>query len=110
MFFTINVVTCIALAAGVLALLFAAYHAHRVSSETPGTEKMQEISGAIHEGAMAFLASEYKIIALVVLALVLILVGCGIATGSGEETLLKIAFPDQGVKGLMQKYAPICRA
>ena len=30
--------------------------------------------------------------------------------GSGEETLLKIAFPDQGVKGLMQKYAPICRA
>ncbi len=30
--------------------------------------------------------------------------------GSGEETQLKIAFPDQGVKGLMQKYAPICRA
>ena len=30
--------------------------------------------------------------------------------GSGEETLLKIAFPDLGVKGLMQKYAPICRA
>ncbi len=30
--------------------------------------------------------------------------------GSGEETLLKIAFPDRGVKGLMQKYAPICRA
>ena len=30
--------------------------------------------------------------------------------GSGEETLLKIAFPDRGIKGLMQKYAPICRA
>ena len=29
---------------------------------------------------------------------------------SGEETVLKIAFPDRGVKGLMQKYAPICRA
>ena len=29
--------------------------------------------------------------------------------GSGEETMLKIAFPDQGIKGLMQKYAPICR-
>ena len=27
--------------------------------------------------------------------------------GKGEETVLKIAFPDQGVKGLMQKYAPI---
>ena len=30
--------------------------------------------------------------------------------GSGEETELKIAFPGQGVKGLMQKYAPITRA
>ncbi len=29
---------------------------------------------------------------------------------SGEETLLKVAFPNVGVKGLMQKYAPICRA
>ena len=27
--------------------------------------------------------------------------------GKGEEVELKIAFPDQGVKGLMQKYAPI---
>ncbi len=30
--------------------------------------------------------------------------------GTGEETLLKIAFPNMGIKGLMQKYAPICRA
>ena len=27
--------------------------------------------------------------------------------GEGEEVELKIAFPDQGIKGLMQKYAPI---
>ena len=27
--------------------------------------------------------------------------------GTGEEVELKIAFPGQGVKGLMQKYAPI---
>lgn len=30
--------------------------------------------------------------------------------GSGEEVELKIAFPDYGVKGLMQKYAPITKA
>ena len=30
--------------------------------------------------------------------------------GEGEEVELKIAFPDQGVKGLMQKYAPITKA
>ena len=29
--------------------------------------------------------------------------------GSGEEVELKIAFPGQGVKGLMQKYAPIMK-
>ena len=29
--------------------------------------------------------------------------------GSGEEVELKIAFPGQGVKGLMQKYAPITK-
>lgn len=29
--------------------------------------------------------------------------------GSGEETELKIAFPDQGIKALMQKYAPITK-
>jgi len=30
--------------------------------------------------------------------------------GQGEETELQIAFPDQGIKGFMQKYAPIQRA
>ena len=29
--------------------------------------------------------------------------------GEGEEVELKIAFPGQGVKGLMQKYAPITK-
>lgn len=29
---------------------------------------------------------------------------------SGEKTLLRVAFPNRGVKELMQKYAPICRA
>lgn len=30
--------------------------------------------------------------------------------GQGEEIELKIAFPGQGIKGLMQKYAPIAKA
>lgn len=30
--------------------------------------------------------------------------------GSGEEVELQIAFPDQGIKSLMQKYAPITKA
>ncbi|HBC31743.1 MAG TPA: sodium-translocating pyrophosphatase [Clostridiales bacterium] len=50
----------IAPAVGVLALLFAFYKASVVSKADPGTERMQEISSYIHEGAMAFLAREYK--------------------------------------------------
>ena len=30
--------------------------------------------------------------------------------GEGEETELKIAFPGQGIRPFMQKYAPITRA
>lgn len=46
--------------AGVFALLFAFYKASVVSNADPGTERMQEISSFIHEGAMAFLSREYK--------------------------------------------------
>ena len=45
---------------GVLALLFAFYKASVVSKAEPGTERMEEISSFIHEGAMAFLTREYK--------------------------------------------------
>ncbi len=46
--------------AGVVALLFAAYFMKSVLSESPGNEKMQELSQAIFEGAMAYLNRQYK--------------------------------------------------
>lgn len=46
--------------AGVVALLFAAYLMSSVLKENPGNQKMQEISQAIFEGAMAFLNRQYK--------------------------------------------------
>ncbi len=45
---------------GVLALLFALYKASSISKAEPGNERMQEIASYIHEGAMAFLARQYK--------------------------------------------------
>jgi K(+)-stimulated pyrophosphate-energized sodium pump len=45
---------------GVLALLFAFYKASSISKAEPGNERMQEIASYIHEGAMAFLARQYK--------------------------------------------------
>ncbi|MQG84281.1 MAG: sodium-translocating pyrophosphatase, partial [SAR202 cluster bacterium] len=54
------------LGAGALALLFAAYLAFKVNSEDAGNERVQEIGAAIHEGAMAFLNREYKLLAIFV--------------------------------------------
>lgn len=46
--------------AGLVALLFAGFLAASVLKESPGNPKMQEISNAIFEGAMAFLNRQYK--------------------------------------------------
>ncbi len=53
----------------VVALLFAAYKAMYVSKAPAGTDRMQEIAAAIAEGANAFLTSEYKILAIFIVAL-----------------------------------------
>ena len=53
----------------VVALLFAAYKAWYVSKAPAGNPRMQEIAAAIAEGANAFLTSEYKILAIFIVAL-----------------------------------------
>ena len=53
----------------VVALLFAAYKARYVSKAPAGNSRMQEIAAAIAEGANAFLTSEYKILAIFIIAL-----------------------------------------
>ena len=66
-------------AAAVLALVFAAYLALKVSRQTAGTERMKEIAGAIAEGARAFLTAEYKILVIFV-AVLFVLIGIGIGS------------------------------
>ena len=57
----------------VCALLFAASKAAYVNRADPGDARMQEIAGAIAEGASAFLTSEYKILAIFITALFLLI-------------------------------------
>lgn len=64
----------LALAAGVLALVYAAFQYRKVITEDPGTEKMREVSSAIREGAMAFIRREYTAIGLFVLVVAGLLV------------------------------------
>mgnify|MGYP000468685695 CR=1 FL=1 len=53
--------------AGIVALAYALYRAKWVNRQPPGTEKMQEIGRAVREGAMAFLAREYRVLAIFVI-------------------------------------------
>ncbi len=58
---------------GLIGLAYALFLAARVRKADPGTERMQEISGHIHEGALAFLTSEYKILAIFVAVFFLVI-------------------------------------
>ncbi len=66
-------------AAAVIALLFAAFQARRVSANDPGTDRMREIAGAISEGAHAFLWAEYRILIIFIIVL-FVLIGIGIGS------------------------------
>ena len=50
-------------AAGVLALIYAYVKASWVRKQDAGTDRMKEIAGQIQAGAMAFLRTEYKVLA-----------------------------------------------
>ena len=53
---------------GLLGLLFAAFIYWRMVKQPAGNARMQEISEAIHDGAMAFLRKEYSILVVFIVA------------------------------------------
>ena len=59
--------------AGVIALLYTVYKSSWVSKQEVGTERMERISKSISAGAMAFLNAEYKVLAVFVLVVAVLL-------------------------------------
>ncbi|GAB4390525.1 MAG: sodium-translocating pyrophosphatase [Thermodesulfovibrionales bacterium] len=70
---------------GALGVLYALMTAAWVSKQDAGSQRMQEISGAVSEGARAFLAREYKTVALagIVLFILMIVFKLGLWTAIG---------------------------
>ena len=66
------VFTSIAIAC--IGLFFAGFLALRIKKEKIGSKKSKEISQTIHQGAMAFLGKEYKVLFLFVAAVSLVLI------------------------------------
>ena len=63
----------ISIAVAIIALLTALIKAVKVYKKPSGTQEMNKISSAIQEGASAFLAREYKVLAVVVICVALVL-------------------------------------
>ncbi len=77
-------ITWIGIIASVIGLLFAVYLISWVLSRPAGSPRMQEISAAIQEGAMAYLNRQYKTVALVgIIVAIIIWAGLGPTTAIG---------------------------
>jgi len=59
--------------AGVIALLFAIWKTSWINKQDAGTDKMKEIGAAIRTGAMAFLKRQYKVLAIFVVTVAVLL-------------------------------------
>lgn len=66
-------IIALSLLAGVIGVLYALMTAAWVTKQDAGSERMQQISNAVKEGAYAFLAREYKTVAIVAIILLIIL-------------------------------------
>ena len=74
----------LAVGGSLVALVYAVILIFNVRSQNAGTPKMQEISGAVREGANAFLSREYKVIApvaVIVAAAIYIFIDIPLGTG-----------------------------
>jgi K(+)-stimulated pyrophosphate-energized sodium pump len=69
-----------ALICGIAGVIYAIVTAVWVSKQDAGTAKMQEISNAVKEGAYAFLAREYKTVAVVAVIMVVLIAAMGLGT------------------------------
>jgi K(+)-stimulated pyrophosphate-energized sodium pump len=72
--FLIDYGVVVALACAAAAVVYGAVITRRLLARSPGNERMREISGAVQEGAKAYLTRQYTIIAGVAIVLAILLI------------------------------------
>ncbi len=90
---------------GVIALLFTFWKSGWVARQEVGTERMGRIADHIAKGAMAFLRAEYKILAIFVAIVAVLLT----VTGMGQKNAAGVA-TSSGLIGLSFVLGAICSA
>lgn len=76
---------------GVLALLYTVWKSSWINKQDPGNERMQKIAGHISEGAMAFLKAEYRVLAIFVVLVAILLAVSG-ANSTDSSPLVGVSF------------------
>jgi K(+)-stimulated pyrophosphate-energized sodium pump len=87
-----DILSVFIIVSGLVSLISAGYLMLRVRRESSGDEKMQGVSNAIREGAVAFLNSENKILALFISVVAVILFASSFISDSGMHWGTAVAF------------------
>ena len=76
---------------GILALIYTFWKSSWIAKQDAGTDKMKNIAGYIAEGAMAFLRAEYKVLAIFIVCVAVLL---ALSSGSqpGSHPLVAVSF------------------
>jgi len=76
--------------AGVLAMLYAFWKTGWINNQDEGTDRMKQIGANIAEGAMAFLKAEYRVLAIFVIIVAVLLAFA--ANNQGDSPLVSLSF------------------
>ena len=77
--------------AGVLAMIYSFWKTSWIDAQDEGTDRMKSIGTSIADGAMAFLKAEYRVLAIFVLAVAILL---GVANNGRVDSsaLISLSF------------------
>jgi len=79
-------------AVAILALIYAYMRASWVKAQDPGNDRMKMIGGWIADGAMAFLAREYRVLAIFVVAVAVLLGVSNQMVGDDTNWIISVSF------------------